>query len=156
MSPTGFCQGPAWKPRQSSQEPGTCGACGKPLEGRALWFCRSPRGEAFFNQGGNSCRARYMANHGWGEARRAAIKRDGGCVRCGSSDRLEVNHIVPRNGQGYAIGCWNHLDNLETLCHAHHLEVTKMQRWPDGNPREQKSRARHERDLERLARWNST
>ena len=41
---------------------------------------------------------------------------------------LEVNHIVPRKGAGYSFGCWNHLDNLETLCHACHVKVTNAQR----------------------------
>ena len=33
---------------------------------------------------------------------------------------LEVNHIVPRRGGGYE-PVWNHLENLESLCHACHL-----------------------------------
>lgn len=41
--------------------------------------------------------------------------------------RLEVNHIDPRRGGGYGPGCWNHLDNLETLCHRCHLDVTAEQ-----------------------------
>lgn len=40
----------------------------------------------------------------------------------------EVNHIEPRNGKGYLSGCWNHLSNLETLCHGCHVEVTNQQR----------------------------
>lgn len=41
---------------------------------------------------------------------------------------LEVNHIAPRRGKGYGSGCWNHLDNLETLCHQCHVDVTTAQR----------------------------
>lgn len=41
---------------------------------------------------------------------------------------LEVNHIDPRNGRGYGTGCWNHLTNLETLCHKCHVAVTRRQR----------------------------
>lgn len=115
-----FCQGPDWRPRKRATEPGTCGACGKPLEGRNTWFCRSRPGEAFSSDGheGESCRARYMRNHRWGEARAAAIRRDGSrCRRCGvavidSNHELEVNHRVPRNGRGYGIGCWNHQDAI--------------------------------------------
>lgn len=62
-------------------------------------------------------------------AREAARKRDGRrCVRCGSGIGIEVNHIEPRNGQGYGNGCHHHQDNLETLCKVHHREVTNEQR----------------------------
>lgn len=47
--------------------------------------------------------------------------------RIGALD-LEVNHIVPRNGDGYGVGCWHHLDNLETLCRSCHVEETTRQR----------------------------
>lgn len=40
----------------------------------------------------------------------------------------EVNHIEPRSGKGYGMGCHNHADNLETLCHSCHVEVTESQR----------------------------
>ena len=36
---------------------------------------------------------------------------DGRCLRCGSSNQLEVDHIVPRAADGP--NCWN---NLQTLC----------------------------------------
>jgi hypothetical protein len=45
-----------------------------------------------------------------------------------------VNHITPRNGDGYGPGCHHHLDadahgvgGLEVLCRAHHREVTSAQ-----------------------------
>ena len=45
---------------------------------------------------------------------------------------LEVNHIEPRRGGGYAHGCHHHQVNLETLCHRCHARVTARQRseWP--------------------------
>lgn len=42
--------------------------------------------------------------------------------------RPEVNHIEPRNGQGYRKGCHHHQSNLETLCHTCHVRVTTEQR----------------------------
>jgi hypothetical protein len=41
---------------------------------------------------------------------------------------VEVNHIVPRVGEGYWSGCHHHLDLLETLCHHCHVAVTADQR----------------------------
>lgn len=45
---------------------------------------------------------------------------------------VEVNHIDPRRGRGYRSGCGHHLQNLETLCHRHHVEVTAAQRRAAG------------------------
>ncbi len=38
--------------------------------------------------------------------------------------RVEVHHVVPRQGAGYGAGCHNHLDGLVTLCHRHHAAIT--------------------------------
>lgn len=98
---------------------GRCARCGTALTGRRRRWCRI------------ECENEWRRQHDWGLARNAAKRRDGHqCVRegCAETTRLEVNHIVPRVGRGYGWGCWNHLDNLETLCHAHHLEVTAQQR----------------------------
>lgn len=164
--PLVFCQGPDWKPRLSTKEAGTCGACGAPLVGRNHWFCPSP----YRTRDHTSCRDRYMENHRWGEARSAAIRRDKSvCRRCGGpaeASRIkpypwepdtwppEVNHIVPRNGQGYGIGCHNHQDNLATLCHACHLVVTAEQRgFVPGGEVNRRRRVRQERDKDKLTRW---
>lgn len=94
---------------------GVCDHCGKALVGRQSRWCTEHRYVVF-------------DAHDWNTARRNARARDGHkCVKCGSRDSLEVNHIEPRVGQGYGMGCWNHLDNLETLCHACHVVVTKEQ-----------------------------
>jgi hypothetical protein len=45
---------------------------------------------------------------------------------------VEVNHIVPRRGNGYGSGCHHHLDGLETLCHRHHVAVTARQQREAG------------------------
>ena len=142
-----FCAGPDWTPGS-----GTCGACGLPLDGRSRWFChrntkdrrrkrRDKHGDLVTvgRSNANLCEERYLRNHRWTLAKRAVLRRDGGCVRpaCvvkksdrhpGGSRAVEVNHVEPRAGQGYQLGCHNHLDNLETLCRTHHLEETKRQR----------------------------
>ena len=122
--PLPFCSGPDWQPRRSAHQLGVCGACGKPLEGRALWFCRGKPGDP------ESCRRRYLRNHDWGDARAEALRRTGGrCSRDATHQGgMEVNHIAPRRGAGYGIGCWNHQDNLEPLCHGCHQDVTADQR----------------------------
>lgn len=105
--------------------PGVCDACGKALTGRQKRWCST------------ACSRVEWPEHDWNAARRAAKKRDGHkCVKCGAPEAvdertlrslLEVNHIVPRVGKGYGWGCWNHQENLETLCHDCHVAVTKAQ-----------------------------
>jgi 5-methylcytosine-specific restriction endonuclease McrA len=96
---------------------GVCDYCGKALTGRQKRWCSTEHSDAFTRE------------HLWSWAREEAKKRDGHrCVTCGSNASLEVNHINPRVGQGYGFGCWNHLENLETLCHDCHVKVTKEQR----------------------------
>lgn len=108
-----------------AETPGVCDHCGKPLTGRRRRWCS------------DECSTVEFYAHDWSSTRKAAKRRDGHrCVKCGAAEtvdhnlrsNLEVNHIVPRNGAGYSMGCWNHLDNLETLCHDCHVEVTRAQR----------------------------
>lgn len=98
---------------------GVCAACGTELVGRQRRWC-SP-----------ACQAVFQNNHYWQFARAAALKRDShGCVRCGTMfiAAPEVNHKVPRYGRGYGVGCHHHQSNLESLCHYHHVKVTRAQR----------------------------
>jgi hypothetical protein len=97
---------------------GECPWCGRPLPaGRRRW-CSDP------------CRADFIDNHFWSHARERARTRDRDtCQQCGKRRaKLEVHHIDPRCGQGYAAGCHHHLDLLETLCHRCHVGVTNAQR----------------------------
>jgi 5-methylcytosine-specific restriction endonuclease McrA len=107
-------------------------SCGKPLLGRRRRWCSDACATIRF-------RAIYQ-NHEWGQAREAALKRDGyRCRHCswapnrGRRTRfleLEVNHIRPlaEVGVKHAMaGCHHHLDNLETLCHDCHAKVTAAQ-----------------------------
>lgn len=69
----------------------------------------------------------YGINHYWASSREAAKERDGyACVKCGSDERLEVNHIDPRWGKNGS-GCQHHQDNMETLCKRCHRLVTASQ-----------------------------
>lgn len=121
--PVVACMGPDWKPYS-----GVCGACGRTLGPRLGWFCRAPAW----------CRDVYMSNHDWGYARGVALRRssptgrkqDARCSRgdCHESNELEVNHLNPRNGAGYRLGCHHHQDGLEVLCHHHHVDETCSQR----------------------------
>ena len=92
------------------------------------WRCEQPLPKYHRKWCSQDCALWYANNHSWSFVRLAALKRDGKCVRCGSTNQLEVNHIVPRNGQGYGPGCWHHLEGLETLCHECHVKVTTEQR----------------------------
>ena len=138
---TVVCPGPNWKP----QIRGTCGACGRQLDGRLTWFCRSVK---WFGATTEWCRTLYMANHRWADAREVALWRAStsmaetgrppyvrsrpvvSCVRdgCGETSWPEVNHVLPLNGSGYAMGCQHHQDDLEVLCHPHHVDETCRQR----------------------------
>lgn len=119
-------------PEVVERQKGLCWRCGAELPARRQHWCSDACGEW------------WAANHHWGTARFAAMKRDDyQCVKCGAiGDRpwwfgqqqtmfpvkLEVNHIEPRRGRGYGNGCWNHQSGLETLCHECHLAVTAEQR----------------------------
>lgn len=105
---------------------GLCDACGGKLTGRQRRWC------------GKDCELRWWRNHSWSFARNAAIRRDKRtCQRCNVTEdqlfytraaKLEVNHKVPCLGKHAVKGCHNHLENLETLCHACHVIVTAEQR----------------------------
>ena len=104
-----FCNDPQWRAGS-----GVCGWCGDALKGKT-WFCR-----------GAECGLVWRRNHWWTEARKAALERDGLCVRCGGGERLEVNHLEARGGAGYATSCAHHLEGLETLCHDCHSTIHKF------------------------------
>jgi hypothetical protein len=41
---------------------------------------------------------------------------------------LEVNHRVPLAGRSRSESCAHHQENLEVLCHDHHVDATNAQR----------------------------
>ena len=57
------------------------------------------------------------------DLRNKVIKRDGKCVKCGSIERLEVDHVKPLYKGGN-----NALKNLQTLCNKCHKVKTKEDR----------------------------
>lgn len=92
---------------------GVCHRCGRPLSGRQAKWCS------------HDCEDRYWEQHYWALARKLALKRDKyTCVRCGSTENLTVDHIIPLMGRGYRSGCYHHLSNLQTLCHGCHVDKT--------------------------------
>lgn len=92
-------------------QPGVCDRCGATLTGRQRRWCS------------DRCQFEWRREHDWGSARRAAVERDNHtCRHCGAREhydwrhpeltvRLEVNHMVPREGRGYGFGCHNHNTN---------------------------------------------
>lgn len=55
-------------------------------------------------------------NQEWKTIRRLAVERDGAkCALCGSTDRIQVHHIVP-----YRYSHSHDLENLVTLCRSCH------------------------------------
>jgi hypothetical protein len=95
----------------------------------------------------------FERNHLWTAARRVARRRaKWACERCGFKPgevrrdpvarkaypryelKLEVNHIQPLTGSYRAFTCFNHLSNLEVLCHRCHVAVTNEGRSLRDNP----------------------
>lgn len=97
---------------------GLCAWCGEPRpKGRRRWCS-------------DECSYLWRDHHWWAYAREAALARDGwACVLCGDTEDLEVHHLVPvKASGGYGPGCQHHQGNLQTLCHAHHVEADAARR----------------------------
>lgn len=60
---------------------------------------------------------------GWKAARRACLERDGyACTECGSTERLEVDHVIELS---VAPELGTEVENLRTLCRpCHELRTT--------------------------------
>ena len=76
---------------------------------------------------------------GWRRLRLRALRRDGwACVVCGSRLRLEVDHVQPvERRPDLALS----LDNLQTLCRAHHIEKTAAETERKMDPERKRWRA---------------
>ena len=76
-------------------------------------------------------RPNTMLGRPWRRLRHQAILRDRGqCVKCGSLERLEVDHIL-----AVSLGGANNIENLQTLCRACHAGKSARdkarKRWRD-------------------------
>lgn len=76
--------------------------------------------------------------------RRVAYLSDKSCVVCGSTERLEVDHIVPEEKVSHKVWSWAkerreaELAKCQVLCYDHHAEKTREDR---------KARRKHGRTL---------
>lgn len=108
------CERSGWKGAA-----GFCRNCNAELTERRTAWCS------------DACHAEFEVNHMWGNAKHACLQQaDWTCERdgCDREDDLQVNHIQPVVGRGYAPSCWHHADNLEVLCRPHHQIETNLQR----------------------------
>lgn len=63
----------------------------------------------------------FGGGYSWARTKERVLARDGGCVMPPPhGGRLEFDHIVPRSQGGSSAD-----DNVRTLCHDHHVEVTR-------------------------------
>lgn len=66
----------------------------------------------------------------WVAERRRHFFADKSCAVCGSSDRMELDHIDPALKISHRIWSWSparraaEVEKCQVLCHAHHLEKT--------------------------------
>lgn len=118
-----------------------CRQCGCLLKSASRAYCSA------------ACRIVFEINHFWHSARLHCILRANPdydaaklqarqyprdwfyrpkpCAKCKqmtAGGALEVNHIVPLNGNRPHFGCCHHQSNLEPLCHDCHVEETNRQR----------------------------
>lgn len=95
-----------------------CRWCNKKLTGKQKRWCSPHCGNA-------------ASTHHWFSWARKVVVRNGrydGCVKCGSHERLEVNHITPCLGLHSKASCKHHVTELELVCRKCHLEITREQR----------------------------
>lgn len=78
--------------------------------------CGTPTTGSYCRRHGWTARRKIRSGWEWGKTRAHIHARDHTCVRCGSTRRLEVHHIVE-----LVHGGSNELSNLELLCHHCHV-----------------------------------
>jgi len=76
---------------------------------------------------------------GWLAKRRAEFMQGKSCIRCGSVERLEIDHVDPATKVDHRVWSWSkerreaELAKCQVLCHACHAEKTARETW---GPRE--------------------
>ena len=79
-------------------------------------------------------RKEYMQKYQreWIARRRAEWFKDKKCAKCGSTDRLEIDHIDPKTKVSHAVWSWAkerrdaELAKCQVLCYEHHKQKTKI------------------------------
>lgn len=72
----------------------------------------------------------------WIADRRKSFFENKSCVRCGSTERLELDHIDPTQKVDHKIWSWSQkrrsaeLVNCQVLCHDCHLHKSINEDWP--------------------------
>lgn len=93
---------------------GLCRVCGKTRSewnSRRIFYCS------------DECWSKYQeCFRTWAGVRDRILRRDVCCVKCGSKDHLQVDHIKAIMNGGEM---WD-LKNLRALCYSCHLEKTRM------------------------------
>ena len=62
------------------------------------------------------------------------LRTQGPCVKCGSTDRLQIDHIDPKKKVTHRIWSWSavrrlkELSKCQVLCHSCHWDKTKTER----------------------------
>lgn len=112
-----------------------CEVCGtQVLDKRRTKTCSSHCNEIYWNRVQTAERNQNCRPIFWNTFREEAMDRDGRkCTHCGSTDALEVHHIVPVHAGGT-----NTKENLTTLCHGCHVKIHAEERE---NLRREKERA---------------
>jgi hypothetical protein len=71
----------------------------------------------------------------WIARRRGEFFADKVCVKCGSTDRLELDHIDPSTKVANSIWSWSlprrqaEIAKCQVLCYKHHKEKSKADKW---------------------------
>lgn len=106
-------------------------------------YCQAPVPKGRRKYCSDKCSRRYWEEKilplWWGNAAATALRRTGGlCEECGSSEKLEVHHLVPlAKGESRHNSLKNVQSNLMVLCLKHHTQIHHPPKsgWPLLRPR---------------------